>query len=150
MGPNIDPWGTSKTISIHVLYELFILVLYFLFKKQSWVSLKTGKLKPYVFNFAIKRSWFRQSNALERSVSRAPNTLPLSIDLFHFTNKAKRHCWKLTDIFFKTWHFLKHTSSRILFIKLEIYLLPHNFLLSFYYTFYAMVLHQHASSMMKK
>ena len=32
-GPSIDPWGTPKTISIHVLYELFIFVLCFLFNK---------------------------------------------------------------------------------------------------------------------
>ena len=32
-GPIIDPSVTPKTISLHVLYELFILVVCFLFNK---------------------------------------------------------------------------------------------------------------------
>ena len=28
-GPNMEPWGTPKSISNHVLYELLTLVLYF-------------------------------------------------------------------------------------------------------------------------
>ena len=100
----------EKTIYIHVLYELFIFVLCFLFDKYSWNNLKAGKLKPYAFNFTIKRSWFKQSNVLERSVSRAPNTLPLSIELFQFSNKATGHCWVL-NIFLKPyWYFEKNLT----------------------------------------
>ena len=40
-------------MSSHVPYELFIFVLGFLFKKKSWINLKSGKLEPYAFNFAI-------------------------------------------------------------------------------------------------
>ena len=32
-GPSIEPWGTPKSISNHVLYELFTLVLCFLSDK---------------------------------------------------------------------------------------------------------------------
>ena len=76
-------------------------------------SHKAGKLKPYPFNFAIKRSWFKQSNALERSASRAPNTLPLSIDLFHFYNKAKRHCWVLNPFLKSYWYFENMPSKKL-------------------------------------
>ena len=102
-----------KAISIHVLYELFILVLCFLFDKYSWFNLKAGKLKPYTFNFAIKRSWFRQANALQRSISRAPNTLPLSIYLFHFSNKGKRHCWVLNPFLKPYWYFQNMSSKKL-------------------------------------
>ena len=53
------------------------------------------KLKPYEFNFAIIKSCGRQSNALERSVRRAPNTFPLSTAFFHFSVIAKRQCCTL-------------------------------------------------------
>ena len=53
---SIDLWGTPKTISIHVLYELLILVLCFLFNKYSRIDLNAGKLEPYVVNVAINRS----------------------------------------------------------------------------------------------
>ena len=59
---------------------------------QSWINVTTGKLKPYAFNFAVRSSWFWQSNTLERSVSKAPNTLLLSTDPLHFSNKARRYC----------------------------------------------------------
>ena len=57
------------------------------------MSRNTGKLKPYAFSFAD--SWSRQSNAFERSVSKAPKTLPLSTDLFHVSNITRGQCWVL-------------------------------------------------------
>ena len=45
-GPSIEPWGTPKNISNHVLYELFTLILCLLSDKQSWTNFKTGKRNP--------------------------------------------------------------------------------------------------------
>ena len=99
-------------------------------------AFKAGKLKPYPFNFAIKRSWFRQSNVLQRSVTKAPNTLDF-IDLFYFSNKAKRHC-SVPNLFLKPYWYFEKISSKKYFsqIKLEVYLLAYSFFLSFYYTFF--------------
>ena len=57
-------------------------------------------------------------NALERSLSKAPKTLPLSIDLFHFSNKAKRHYWVLNP-FLKPYWYCENISSKILDICLN-------------------------------
>ena len=57
-----------------------------------WINFKAGKVKPYAFSFAIRSSSSRQSNALERSVSRARNILPLSTAFFHFSNNVTSHC----------------------------------------------------------
>ena len=100
----------KQLLSMYCMNYFFI-VLCFLFNKQSWINLKAAKLKPYVFNFAIKRSWFRLSNALERSVSKVPNTLPLFWDLLGFSNKAKRHCWVLNPFLKPYWYF-KNISSK--------------------------------------
>ena len=54
-----------------------------------------GKLKSYAFSSAVSNSWSRQSNAFERSVSKASKTLPLSTDLFHVSNITRRQCWVL-------------------------------------------------------
>ena len=43
-------------------------------------------LKPYAFNFAIKRSCKRQSNAFNKSLRSAPNDLILLLADFHFSN----------------------------------------------------------------
>ena len=50
------------------------------------MSQNAGKLTPYVFSFAVSNSWSRQSNAIERSVSKTPETLPLSTNLIHVFN----------------------------------------------------------------
>ena len=59
------------------------------------MSRNAGKLKPYAFSFAVSNSWSRQWNAFERSVSKAPKTLPLSTDLFHVSNITRKQCWVL-------------------------------------------------------
>ena len=158
-GPIIHPWDTPKTNSIHVPYELFILVLCLLFNKLSWNSLKAVKLKPYALNFAVRGFLFRQLNALERFVGKVPNVLPLSIELFHFSNKNKRRYWTQNPFLKSEWYFPKISkkldiSLNILLwnclIKLEAWLLAYSFLLSFHYIFYTMMLYQHILRMMEK
>ena len=60
-----------------------------------------------------------KSNVLERSVSKAPNTLPPSIDLFHFSNKAKRHYWVLNPFLKPYWYFEKISSKKFTFAFLK-------------------------------
>ena len=43
----------------------------------------------------IKNSWLTHSDVFDKSVSQAPNAIPLSIVLFHFSIKAKRHWFVL-------------------------------------------------------
>ena len=126
---------------------------------MSWISLKAGKLKPYALNFAIRGFLFRQLNALERFVGKVPNILPLSIELFHFSNKNKRRYWTQNPFLKSEWYFPKISkkpdiSLNILLwnylIKLEAWLLAYSFLLSFNYTFYTMMLYQHILRMMEK
>ena len=47
-------------------------------------------------SFAVSNSWLRQSNAFERSISKARKDLPLSTGFFHFSNKFKRRCYILS------------------------------------------------------
>ena len=68
------------------------------------MSRNAGKLKPYVFGFAVSNSWSRQSNAFERSVYKAPKTLQLSTDLFYVSNITRRQCSVL-------YHFQKNFSK---------------------------------------
>ena len=66
------------------------------------MSSNLGNLKLYVFGFAESNLWLRELNAFERSVSKAPKTLPLSADIFHVSTIRqywvlypvwKLHCW---------------------------------------------------------
>ena len=59
------------------------------------MSRNAGKLNLYAFSFAVSNSWWRQLNAFNRSVSKAPKTLPLSTDLFHVSNITRKQCWVL-------------------------------------------------------
>ena len=59
------------------------------------MSQKAGKLTLYVFSFAVSNSWSRQSNAIERSVSKTPETLPLSTNLIHVFNIRRTQYWVL-------------------------------------------------------
>ena len=51
-----------------------------------------GMLKLYEFNFAIKRSFERQSNAFDKSVRSSPNDFLLSVADFHFPSIDTRQC----------------------------------------------------------
>ena len=73
----IEPFGTPKIISSHLLYDEFIFVLYFLLDMQFCISFKEGNVNPYAFSFAIRSLWSRQSNAFDKSVSKVPKVLPL-------------------------------------------------------------------------
>ena len=58
------------------------------------MSFSAKGLNPYVFDFArLNQSCDKQSNALKRSVSGAPNASSLSGDNFHFLNTANRQVW---------------------------------------------------------
>ena len=83
-GPKIERSGTPDSMSFYKLYELCTRTLCFLFDKQLWINFKACKVKPYAFSFAVRSSWQRQSNALERSVGRSPKILPLSTAFFAF------------------------------------------------------------------
>ena len=52
-----------------------------------------GMLKLYEFNFAIKRSFERQSNAFDKSVRSSPNDFLLSVADFHFPSIDTRQYW---------------------------------------------------------
>ena len=104
-GPIIDPRGTTNTISRKLLYFKFIFVCCFLFDTQLCTSSNAVKLKPYAFSFAMSNSWSRQSKAFNKFVSKAPNILLLSTDLFHFSNIARRHCWVLKPFRNPHWYF---------------------------------------------
>ena len=49
-------------------------------------------LNPYAFNFEIRRSCERQSNAFDKSVRSAPNHCLLSVSDFHFSRIDTRQC----------------------------------------------------------
>ena len=53
------------------------------------------QLKPNACIFAINRSRERRLNAFDKSVSDAPNDLPLSLQNFDFSNMATEQCWAL-------------------------------------------------------
>ena len=59
------------------------------------MSRNAGKLKSSSFSFAVRSSWSRQSDLLERSVTKAPKILPLSEDLFHVSRIIRRQRWVL-------------------------------------------------------
>ena len=76
---------TPKISSSHLLYDEIIFVIYLLLDMQFCISFKGGNLNLYAFSFTIRSLWSRQTNAFDK-------VLPLSIDLFHFSSIAKRHC----------------------------------------------------------
>ena len=50
-------------------------------------------LKLYAFNFAIRRSCERQSNAYDKSVRSVPNDFLLSVADFHFSSiDTRQYC----------------------------------------------------------
>ena len=71
-------------------YHQFLFVVFYLLNNHE--LLNAGRSNPYALSFAVSNSWSRQSNALERSVSKAPNVLPLSTELFHFSKRFTRQC----------------------------------------------------------
>ena len=91
-GPRIDPCGMPNNISDQELQLLSIFALYFLFDKLSWINRNAVRVNPYALSFALSNSWSRQSNAFERSVSKAPKALSLSTEFFHFSNKSETQC----------------------------------------------------------
>ena len=94
-GQRKESWGTPKSISSYVLYELFALVLCFLSDRQSWINFEAGKVNPCAFSSAMRISWLRQQNAFYKSVNKAPSTLLLSTAVLLFSSTAKRRCWAL-------------------------------------------------------
>ena len=49
-------------------------------------------LNPYAFNFAMRGSCERQSDAFDKSVRSAPNDALLSVADFHFSRIDSRQC----------------------------------------------------------
>ena len=86
-GPNIEPCGTPNIISSKELISVVYLGSLF---PLWWLRIKwTGKPNPYTLSFS-RRSWgSRQLKALDKSVSKVPNVLPLSRAHSHFFKKPK-------------------------------------------------------------
>ena len=82
------------------------------FPTINYVShlLVLGEVKPCAFSFSIRNPWLRMSNALERSVSRAPKILPLSTALFLFNNVRRHFCALKPSL--KPHRCLKNISSK--------------------------------------
>ena len=55
-------------------------------------SLKDKGECPYQCNFATSKVWWRQSNAFDMSVKRAPKVLPVSIASLDFSIRTKDEC----------------------------------------------------------
>ena len=95
-GPNIEPCAAPKIISNQEKLVLLTLVpigiLLFLCDKLLWTTFNASKLNPCALSFAIRSSSLRQSKALDKSVRKVPNFLPLSKAHFHFSYKAERQC----------------------------------------------------------
>ena len=56
-------------------------------------------------NFAISKSWFKQWNALDKSVSRAPNARWLATVFFHLSNVQSKQCCVLNPFRKPHWNF---------------------------------------------
>ena len=80
----LTPWGNPNKMSSYELYTEFIMVICLQFLKKSCTNLSESIMNLYAFDFAIKRSCERQSNALERFARGAPNLFWLSTANFHF------------------------------------------------------------------
>ena len=72
--PKLDHWGTTYSMSCQKL------------------RLHEEREIPQECNFAISKSWFKQANALDKSVViMVPNTWQMSTALFHLS-KSKKCC----------------------------------------------------------
>ena len=71
-GPNTEPWGISRQISDHLLYEEPTLVICFLKRRYSNTKLKLPISNPYASSFVINKSCDKQSHALHQSIKIAP------------------------------------------------------------------------------
>ena len=60
----------------------------------------------------VRSGWFIQSNALERSVRRIPNSFPLTIAFLNFSIITRRQCLALNS-FWKS-HWLGNSSGKII------------------------------------
>ena len=125
-GPKVDPCSTPNILAIfgYSLYELFVFVLSFLWifypcflcGRQSWINLGAGRLNSRAFSFLVNSSWSRHSNALDKSVSRAPKAAPLSTDLFHFSSVSKRHSCGLWTFLNLAWFLKKYFQKARIFV----------------------------------
>ena len=91
----------SGEIRIKFLPKRCMLHLFWFFVcglPKSCTNVSESALNPYAFNFAIKRSYERQSKALERSVSSAQNLFWLSNANFHFSGIDKKLFKNRTEI----------------------------------------------------
>ena len=71
-GPRIEPWRTLKRISTHELKVWLIFVLCHLLERDEKISFREQYEKPYAWSLATNNSWFKESNAFERSMRIAP------------------------------------------------------------------------------
>ena len=72
-GPNIEPWGISRQISDHSLYEEPTLGPCFLkLRFETNRKLRLTISNPYACNFAINKSCDKQSYALDKSIKIVP------------------------------------------------------------------------------
>ena len=81
-------WSKLSSESIKIPSKVsYVLVV----SEASPIDTSVGDLE-LKRNLAIRNGWFIQSNALERSVRRAPNSLPLSIASLNFSIITRRQC----------------------------------------------------------
>ena len=57
------------------------------------------------------------NKAFNKYVSKAPNILLLSTDLFHFSNIARRHCWVLKTFRNPHWYFEIYSQKIVTFVQ---------------------------------
>ena len=93
-GPSTEPGGAPYLISLFILQLLFIhLVSGCLNRKKN--KLSDLGVTMYQDSLAISGLWSIKSSALERSVKKAPNYSPLSLDSLNFSSINIRQCWAL-------------------------------------------------------
>ena len=113
IGPKTDLW--AEELRIKLLPMSCILNLFWFFLCDLSNSLVSVLMSQYWISmhliFAIKRSRWRQSNALERSVRSAPNLFWLSTADFYFSSIEKRHCWALKPFLKPHWNIEKNGSK---------------------------------------
>ena len=98
----------------HSLFPRTIFWVYFCYFCYLHAILKINMCKSqswHAFNFAIRRSYERQSNAFDKYVKSAPNDLLLSVSHFHFSRIDTRQCWALKSFWNPHWYLEKKELS---------------------------------------
>lgn len=77
---------------------------------------KADMLNLYAFNFGIRKSYERQSNAFDQSITIAPNNFPFSVPEFHFSSIYTRRCWALKPFLNHHWWLEKKFQNILAFV----------------------------------